>query len=291
MSNVAFSLDWLKCTFKSRDDIHEHIPLSMIVHDSEESEGIGSYNQGISNNYFTLSWHSERPEMKVMLQMTGKQLSEFRKSGGDIVEVLLFCIRRWGTFTRLDFAVDIMDSGGKPEDLYARWQTSGMITSARTASIITGKNEKESTGTTVYIGSRQSLRMMRVYEKGKQMGMPVDWLRAELEFKGARANQMAQSMCTYGVANGGVTHMRKFVQLTDIEWFENALEGDYEVFDIDAIGRPQTDHDKWIFEVVIPAIEKSVARGLPGVLEVLRAIVETHDNNAQHGPSLTPQRE
>ena len=46
-----------------------------------------------------------------------------------------------------------------------------------------GDFHREQDGRTLYIGSRSSAAMQRLYEKGKQLGGSVDWVRAELELK------------------------------------------------------------------------------------------------------------
>ena len=46
-----------------------------------------------------------------------------------------------------------------------------------------GDFHREQDGRTLYIGSRSSAAMQRLYEKGKQLGQSVDWVRAELELK------------------------------------------------------------------------------------------------------------
>jgi len=55
-----------------------------------------------------------------------------------------------------------------------------------------GDFHREQDGRTLYIGSRSSAAMERLYEKGKQLGQSPDWVRLELEFKpqNARAKQV-----------------------------------------------------------------------------------------------------
>jgi len=289
MSKVSFSLDWISVTFVFQDLQEVFYPPTKMSFEVTETRGIGSYNQGVTCQYFSVYWHSEHPENKVLLVMTGTQLSEYRKGGNTESDLLVHFIKLKGNFTRLDFAMDIFDSEGKPEDLYNRWHTPGLITKARSVNIVQGRREKENTGTTVYIGSRQSERMIRIYDKGKQSGLKLDWLRAELEYKGGRANQLAEAMTKYGINNGGVVHMRQFIQFTDVDWFEKALQGEYEEFEIESIGRPETDHDKWLRKVVLPAVSEAIRTKTPGFLEAIQAILQdAEDEKYQHGPSLTP---
>ena len=46
-----------------------------------------------------------------------------------------------------------------------------------------GDFHRQEDGRTLYIGSRTSAAMQRLYEKGKQLGQSPDWVRAELELK------------------------------------------------------------------------------------------------------------
>lgn len=89
-----------------------------------------------------------------------------------------------GRITRIDLAHDCFNGEVSLDDV-ANWYDSGLFR-ANTR----GKYPKmkilsdcgSGDGSTIYIGSRESGKMLRAYEKGKQLGDPdSEWVRIELE--------------------------------------------------------------------------------------------------------------
>jgi hypothetical protein len=60
-----------------------------------------------------------------------------------------------------------------------------------------GDFHRQEDGRTLYVGSRTSAAMQRIYEKGKQLGMSPNWVRAELELK----PQNPKAKLLYGYAS------------------------------------------------------------------------------------------
>jgi len=283
----SYSLDWIRGTFAWEDGFYpdrftwEEKPVF------EERHGMGSYNETVESEFCSISWHNERPEMRIMFQMTGKQLSKARRAGHDESAILRWCLENGLRFTRLDFALDIFDCGGEVLDFSDAWQTTALHTLGRKMTAIKSEGTTENKGNTVYLGSRQSTRMVRVYDKGKERGTALDWIRVEMEWKQDRAGQLAQHMQEHGVKEAGMRHLRDFIPYSQIEWFEDSMGDSMEWFSIESIGRPLTDHERWLHEVCIPAVANGVDNGVPGVLAALRAIIQQYDDRDQHGPHLT----
>lgn len=84
--------------------------------------------------------------------------------------------------TRFDVAVDLIDTGlvvsEFAEDCAEEWGYDG----GRLWHFRKGK-----TGNTCYIGAPASERHMRFYDKGGEQGIPIDWMRCEMEYKGGFA--------------------------------------------------------------------------------------------------------
>lgn len=68
------------------------------------------------------------------------------------------------------------------------------------------------TSSTLYIGSRQSTAMLRVYTKGIQLGESLPWLRFEAEFKAERAHEWVLLLLSQGwdAAIGAIRHCWEF---------------------------------------------------------------------------------
>lgn len=90
--------------------------------------------------------------------------------------------------TRADIAVDLIWSGLKVSDFAEEYKQEYGSNGAKSWSFIKGKS-----GDTCYIGSRTSERMLRFYDKAGEQNIPIDWLRVELECKGAYAHHIVET--------------------------------------------------------------------------------------------------
>lgn len=108
-------------------------------------------------------------------------------------------VKRMGWLTRLDLAVD--DFGGRffsVEDVRGYLDRCEVVSKFRTyRDIYESTLAQESTGHTVYLGSRQSEVMLRIYDKRLEQNQKIEkeedkietpWVRWELELKNERAN-------------------------------------------------------------------------------------------------------
>lgn len=108
-------------------------------------------------------------------------------------------IKRIGWLTRLDLAVD--DLGGQffsVEDFREHLNHLEVVSKFRTfRDVYESTLSRESTGHTIYLGSRQSEVMLRLYDKQLEQNrraekeedkIPYPWVRWELELKSQRAN-------------------------------------------------------------------------------------------------------
>lgn len=89
--------------------------------------------------------------------------------------------------TRIDLAYDALDNHFLSVDLFNDIHSKGGFTNGgRLPNVEFGGNWKKPSGRgrTLYIGSRQSSKFCRIYEKGKQLGNEnSNWLRIEVEYK------------------------------------------------------------------------------------------------------------
>jgi hypothetical protein len=85
--------------------------------------------------------------------------------------------------TRFDLAVDIDDRFLSPY-----WDIDGSIVTAYSTTKKTVTSDSDG-GFTIYVGSRQSDKMLRLYDKGAEQGQqPETWYRLELEIKAGQAD-------------------------------------------------------------------------------------------------------
>ena len=157
-----------------------------------------------------------------------------------VVQELLSRILMTGHITRLDLAIDNM------QDIYYRTQELDNIWTSRRCSahfrkfkrIIERDSSGKPIGDTVYMGSRSSDLMIRVYDKRLEHNckypenlIEYEWVRWELELKDGRADNAARLLvqqCSVGsVAVGVLSNVFRVIVFddsnksrcsTDIEW-------------------------------------------------------------------------
>lgn len=92
-----------------------------------------------------------------------------------------------GKITRCDLARDFFNGEITPDKAFRSWSQGGFsVRGKRPLGAKVGSDWLNDTneGKTFYIGSRQSPKFTRVYEKGKQLGEETSkWVRFEIEFK------------------------------------------------------------------------------------------------------------
>lgn len=283
-----YSVDWLRYT------VPYLLPLSECVPDGEVFQPSGvvirplqNYNQAVSLVYGSIHWNTERPEQKRLVQFTGTDLAGLLAAGEDISRLLGYVAGLGGlNVTRLDFAVDVRGWGARPEDLKTAFDAGRGITAAQSATFVDGrKRSGESTGSTLYLGSRSSEKFMRVYDKAAQMGVDGDWIRVELELKGDAARAALFAMVWYGIVATGKTLLRSFMRDTGVEWYDAAIDGEGGAY-VEPVGRPVTARERWIFEQVIPALDTELRKGNNRVRWSLQKLLDDTEQFAGHGPAV-----
>lgn len=95
-----------------------------------------------------------------------------------------FCKSLGATITRWDGAVDDFTGGHSVDEAMALYLNGALGTHGKKPKMRQAGNwiEPDGSGRTLYIGKRENGKMLRVYEKGKQLGDPFSpWTRWELE--------------------------------------------------------------------------------------------------------------
>lgn len=290
MSEIGFSLDWFRVTLDyGRDDFSEYQPTTQ-GGELRDRNPMKPYHDAKENRYMSIHWSDNHPEWRVMVEMTGKQLSEYRADGHSIAHLFKWALAMGARFTRLDFAVDIFDSEGSPLDVLECYHTGQLDTVAKSVSVVEKTRKKQSLGATVYLGSRASERLIRVYDKGKQAKTTLDWIRVEIEVKGKRAVQFGKLIDEEGLDAAGKAYIADCVEWSDIPWFEEIWRDGLEPVNIDAIGRPETDRERWLRTVVIPVVAEELESGAEWLREALEILLDTTGGSDGHGPRLMPHK-
>lgn len=225
-----------------------------------------AYNRAAKLNVGRLDWHTEKPEQKRLLTFSGRDIANLAAFGVTQNQLLSMVLSLpLPSITRLDFATDIHYGEVTASDVKTLLERGYVSTSARKSSDIEERViGSEGSGMTVYIGSRASTLMLRVYDKGKKERSGYNWLRIELEAKKERAMILAREILKHELHTAGCAAIRQFASIDSPE-ISDALTGAIEI-DL-SVGRKLTDWEKWVVEVALPNVQKAFEQELPGVVE------------------------
>lgn len=269
---TAKTLDWMRASVPELPPLLQMLSRHNFEPDIsiENPTALPYYNRCLVFTECRVDWHDARPAQRNLLTMTGKQLHAFvdRVGEGGLVAFLrdvaaLTDVR----ITRLDFAIDVF--GSFDFDALQRCIETGRAkTHIRTTSRVLSKTDSDLAGDTLYIGSRQSGRMIRVYDKGLETGDKAGmWARIELEAKHPHATALLRNMLEYGIAEAGSRAIADLL-VTEVGWFEEAVGAD-DSLSLSQIPRKQTDFEKWALSSLLPLAVRAIRAGIPGFADAL----------------------
>jgi hypothetical protein len=249
----TITIDWIALTIKELKSEPE-ATLLLVARDTE------TYPNSPTNGYDTsirtpggvcAMWHSTRSEMGFHLIISGSALRQLlSRSGLSQREILRQLSDLDGKFTRIDIAKDVTDVPIDLDRIYQVLSEGKSKGTARTFSQMHSPNG----GNTVYIGSRESERFIRVYDKAAQSGVSGHWKRFEIECKGmvarAMANMLLQTDNWDAVFNDFAQAMLTLSECPDyMAFFDGSTS---------AVGFPKiekkSDREAWIMKQVLPAV-------------------------------------
>lgn len=180
---------------------------------SHHGEGLGSYNTVLETACGALvAWHCEHPEFKVFASMSGSVLTGLIERGIFGRMLIEHALNRRAKFSRIDIAIDCLNMGAKVGDIKREFEAGEAITRAQRGHDTRGirHDKPDHAGQTLYVGSTQSERWLRVYDKAAEQEVDHDWIRIELVSKKALAHLLAEAIGREGVPNAGRQAVRQF---------------------------------------------------------------------------------
>jgi DNA relaxase NicK len=218
------------------------------------------YKTAYRNGYGALcQWNTERPEMRVLTQYSGTTLARYQDENIRPTSLLqLHAIKDGSRLTRIDLAFDLHDTGLSISEQYESLKRGNAKAATSKANLIVGVTG----GTTLYIGSRQSDKFLRIYDKAAEQEIPGDWVRVELEIKGDTAQALGKqiSMASeYELAAIAKGMLWSMVQFPDEIWQNLCSESSPVGF---SISHKKSDNLKsWLADQVAPAVGNYILKG------------------------------
>jgi DNA relaxase NicK len=260
---VQYKIDWFAFTFPitllgDKDNEYTLSHILMAFHDHtkhgflgivtnslwqwQQSAGFYTHRIQCPKTLITLSWSAGNPYAQ--FEAGGQAMDKLREklSTFDV-------IRCAGTrTTRLDFAVDI-ETAISPKE-FSVWRDSSRIVSEGLFTSVTGE--------TVYVGSRKSDRMARVYRYAAPHPRS-HLLRVEAEYKGDAAKQAADELCKFDLKTVCLSAHLPFGWHHPVWQPGNA---DFSKIPARAYDREGAGTLRWLRTAVVPAIRKAHHSGL-----------------------------
>lgn len=275
VSMLKFAVDWIAVTVKGNDNARQMHDLCVQASDREfrQTRPFNGYTDAIENRLgAVISWSMRRADMGQHVEYSGTVLGLYRASETNPLDIVRWHVSEGHTFTRLDVAIDVIDTELSPRKLYEQLQSGKAQTKG-------GRGykmwEKHDGGQTLYIGSRTSNIFLRIYDKGAELHTDDVWVRVELELKGGKAREFANLIANDG--SDSAIHKMRGVLRTVVAFPGKVwagIVGDEDVKLTDST-KKTTDTEAWLLELVAPAMGKLIAkRGDNGLTEKFLETVE-----------------
>lgn len=272
---ISITLDWLAFTFLE-DSNYAGQWLDRFANHK------GALSTNPTNGYRTAyrtgegvvcMWNADRPEMGYHVIIAGSAIQNLLKRGDcDQTTLLLQVLDAGGSITRLDLAKDLTGEAISLDRIYRALERGEHSGSARRFAQIHSLNG----GNTIYVGSRQSEKFIRIYDKASESGLQGQtWFRFELETKGMVARALATLLVSQSNWTSAFDTMAR--GMVDIRG-----SVDYAAFFAPGevpIGIPKlekkTDRETWIEAQVMPAVVKHfVEHPKSKAVALLRAMLD-----------------
>lgn len=263
LPSVDCRIDWVSLTkrgfwsgLKSADRVQDQYEAQLVAWDVFRSMGMG--RPSMERCQHSKGYHYAFKEFRtgvrvnvaaaldrqgVMVVCSGDALSKLDRVPDRIKALFAGGFR----CSRLDVAFDVYDSGVSVDRLASDYFSLHPQPSIRKASYVASGS-----GSTLYVGSRHSSKMLRVYDKGKQQQTTRDWVRVEMEYKREFIHQAAPLLVSQPWSA-----MYDAIDLLDMP--RHLLTGVLLQFGEDVgqvsvvIGRPKTDTELWFETIVMSA--------------------------------------
>lgn len=279
---LTVTIDWLAGTFKEfTNEAESFLRTYADFGNTQAGKPRNGYNQcEVASNGVEFLWSTNHSGMGYHAVFSGTALRNlFELSGVKPLTLLHAAIDAGLRVSRLDLAKDCTGEAFDGETIYKSLEQGLGGGASRTVSRIVSNNN----GETIYLGSRQSERFIRIYNKAAQTGSTDEqWWRMEIETKGDVSRLVAQSLVE-SVSLGRVfdSIAGRMFGSADAVGLQSFFDGKEAPFGLPKIIK-QTDREKWIAEQVIAAVAQHfVEHPDSAAIRSLRATLDLLDKRAK----------
>jgi len=188
---LEFSIDWISATIHQDSEGYAVNEIFGVFDDCGtpfDIKPMHGYSQAMRWKHGAIAMKNpDRPEMGVHVIMSGETLRELSNCGYDQLFLFKMLARAGAKFSIIHLALDVYDGGYEPRQMYADLEQKLYTGRARAGSQVAAIEG----GYTTYVGSWNSDRFFRYYDKAKERGVAGDWKRLELILRGTYARALA----------------------------------------------------------------------------------------------------
>ena len=256
---IQFCLDWLHLTMPFNADK----PLQMWMYPisgqpkAQHTSARYGYAYGMANSVNAkVMVNPDKPDMGIHVSYSASTLRAYLERGIESMTILRWHLGQGGKCSRIDLALDVFDSCLSIVALYEDLVQGRALTRVLNYTLLKAQGD----GTTLYVGSRSSEAMLRIYDKAKEQGVLDNWKRIELECKGDKANYVANTLAELPDEEI-VKQAKRFI--VGIVTFPNSCWSKMlrtEGTKIGVANKKQTDTAQWLLNVAAPSLGKYVGR-------------------------------
>ena len=207
-----------------------------------------------------VQWHPTHPTMGINCTYSAQALSFAAENFGLSQDTILSELSQYGRISRIDVCLDIDGMDIDIRKLYTDALSGKIKTRAKTFGYVeSAKAGNEQGASTAYIGSmHKRKKLLRVYDKGKQLNLDDFKIRFELEQHGQLANESAELLLKnpQAIASSIAGLIKGYADFSE-------TVAAFAFDDIQAIkaSHPQyrkSDTAKWLIETVAKTLAKEV---------------------------------
>ena len=256
----SFTVDWISATFDSYNGLKfaKQLGYKGWAKDVEGHTPKGYSHSRELETGALIAWNEKRDDMGLHVQLSGATLRYYSTLGVDWMQLLRWAKKFKGRTSRVDLALDLRNSGMKFNE-FCKANLKPYKGKGRTPKFLPVGTQED--GWTVYVGSRESEKYLRVYDwSAKHDKDAGDYIRVELECKGTMAHAIGWEFPDHDTAycvEMAQTLIRNVADFTMDNW--NIALASRDV----ALSIPQgKDKDTlgWLIKVCAPSLAKQIEK-------------------------------
>jgi len=257
--SVEILIDYLTIT-KPKLSLGIENEIAALLHDYDGYEKWEAttppkgYRVAVKNEIGALG-ASGRVEQGTLLSWSGSALKRT-----DAVLIAETALSNDWRITRLDCTVDFLGFDTQVEDFLQEYKNGQVNTTAKTHDNHTSEND----GHTVYIGSWNSSRYLRIYNKRASearftdvSGLPEKWTRCELVLREEHARHAVRVISDRGYREAIPALLRGYADFVNIQEYREMASIPVTT---KGKGKVESNRQKWLLEQVLPTLMEEISR-------------------------------